>query len=606
VNKQPKKRNLKPQRGFRAGALIIVGILLLLGAGCGQDERLTQRLPPGRIVYAHTVWDHPGGARVDLWMIYPDGTGKKPITRPARERDGMTTNHGAMWSPDGRMLAYQEVVVHKPRRGEYRIKIVDASDPATFLHDVVGHGLGWSPNGRAFLFTKTRAAPDLHILNLGTGETGNLTESIPGEKRFGPTTYTSDGSIVTFARLSAISDPWQIFVMDSHGKNVRALTDSHASGPAADLNPRFGGTLVVQRMRENEKLDWQSDTSEERGTRLYRFMYRERCVALPGQFITWRFVGRRNGRDIYRFAWRIPTRGVDATTPVVGAARDLSLGVTLSRSDLALTTISETNAPASRYIAKAEGPLVIGRRLLAPAERGRPFLWSNIEGNRPTNGVLGNSAGMSHRQYPVIALGDSVEKEIAYEGKRVVVIQNEFQRVSIIPPKADLDNWRGFGQHHIRSLSAGSTHAVFALRHVNGHTLCKVDLQNGGYETIGPCNKDALMGVNISPDGTRIAFVRAQQDAGRTETCVIGIDGAGLRVIEENGGAPSWGPDSRHIVYVKTPQAVYEPRVRSESGKRLMADMVIAELATGKKRVLTRSPFVWFGYGVAWSENRGD
>jgi len=439
-------------------------------------------------------------------VIRADGTGKKPVTHNARNPNGKTSSCGPMWSPDGRLLAYRELTAPEPRRQQSRIKIVDASDPETVLRDVEGQGLDWSPDGREFLFSKGRSPADLHVVELETGAIRNLTEGLSGEKRFGPTTYTSDGRIVTFAHLADMAEQWQIFIMDSDGKNLRALTDSRTSGPAADLNPHFGGTLLIQHKKGGA---W-----PESGSRLPRFMHRRQYVVGPpggpDRGFTWQFAGHRDGKDIYSFERRIPARG--------------------------------------------ENPQI-------------------------------------H------------QKEVAYEGKRLVVFQDEVQRVSIIP--AGTGGWNGFAENSIQTLSADGAHAVFALRHVNGHTLCRANLQNGGYETIGLRNKDEFRGVKVSPDGKRIVFMRVLQAAGRGEICVIGIDGAGLRVIEENGVDPAWGPDSRRIVYVRAPQAVCENRVRSGNAKDMMADlatdMAVADLATGEKPVLTRVTFHWFGLGIAWS-----
>jgi Tol biopolymer transport system component len=130
------------------------------------------------------LWDLPMlpeiGPRSDLSVICADGTGKKPITHNAREGDGKTTSGGPMWSPDGRMLAYDEAVVPEPGRGESRVKIVDASAPDVVLRDAAGGGRGWSPSGREFLFSKGPRPSDLHVLDSKTGAIRNLTEKMAG------------------------------------------------------------------------------------------------------------------------------------------------------------------------------------------------------------------------------------------------------------------------------------------------------------------------------------------------------------------------------------------------------------------------------------------
>ncbi|HEX9549215.1 MAG TPA: hypothetical protein VF942_17880, partial [Acidimicrobiales bacterium] len=111
-------------------------------------------LAPGRILYSQ------GG--VDLWSSAPDGTGRQAVTH-----DGSAGGYlSAKWSPDGSLVAAERAMpgengstlfVLRPNGSNRRLTAVD-----TFLD-----GYAWSPNGRYLAYGE--------VISGATAAAGGLT-----------------------------------------------------------------------------------------------------------------------------------------------------------------------------------------------------------------------------------------------------------------------------------------------------------------------------------------------------------------------------------------------------------------------------------------------
>ncbi|HEV7920454.1 MAG TPA: protein kinase [Thermoanaerobaculia bacterium] len=100
-----------------------------------------------------------------------------------------------------------------------------------------------------------------------------------------------------------------------------------------------------------------------------------------------------------------------------------------------------------------------------------------------------------------------------------------------------------------------------------------------------------------SPDGRRVAFIRnrAEKQARLSTVCIASLDGGEVREIaataDEDLAAPRWSPDGSFIAVVQRPHS-------TGSGSVLVVDV-----ASGEKRVLSREEPHGLLSGVAWLRN---
>jgi dipeptidyl aminopeptidase/acylaminoacyl peptidase len=221
----------------RSIAVVILGWGIIAGVGRAQSSAGLQpadyqRLrsvaqaefsPDGKFVaYAVVRFDHPGRPWAQLWVL-EIASGKS--TRMGGEEDA---SGGAVWSPDGRWIAYQGAA-----EGKHGLAIVhpDGSG-ATFLTEASGTnaalpGQGadvtWSPDSKQIAFISATAGPETAD---ATGDPMVITRYLYKPDAGEGMTHFNDNR-----RL-------HIFTVDIASKTVKQVTSGNNYEHSIDWSPR--------------------------------------------------------------------------------------------------------------------------------------------------------------------------------------------------------------------------------------------------------------------------------------------------------------------------------------------------------------------------------
>lgn len=173
----------------------------------------------GRIAYAS---DEDGDW--DIYVINPDGTGRKALTANAVE------DREPAWSPDGRTLAYIS-----RQDGDVEVYCVNADGTGRrrlTRNPGVDHSPVWSPNGKQIAFVSPRGSQtDIYVV--GADGTGLAAVATHPADDFRPSWVSNTEIVFLSARKSGNSD--------AAGEMFRALV---AGGEARPV------------LKENRKVTW--------------------------------------------------------------------------------------------------------------------------------------------------------------------------------------------------------------------------------------------------------------------------------------------------------------------------------------------------------------
>ena len=220
----------------------------------------------------HIVWvsSRAENGRLNLWMMNPDGGGKKLVTttftqalHPSLSPDGLqvafSTKDSGAWrihiiKLDGsglrRFTYFSSAVPHWSPDGLRMVFNSDHDDEPTDTPDLWAMNLNetnlvelldnpptmdfngqWSPDGERLLFVSDRSGNfDLFVMNIDGSDLTRLTTDLAGD--YNPQ-WSPDGEKIVF--VSERSGNADLFVMNSDGSNVIQLTD-HA---AYDTDPAW-------------------------------------------------------------------------------------------------------------------------------------------------------------------------------------------------------------------------------------------------------------------------------------------------------------------------------------------------------------------------------
>jgi TolB protein len=210
--------------------------------------------------------DRPGGDyRLDaeIWMMNGDGSQAVRLTR------NTTDDLGAVWSPDGKTIAFYGTQFTPDARGE-----LVAAAPHIFLIDVAarvqrplltpqgdavrGRFPSWSPDGRQIAFDTGGPNAKISVVHADGSALRQLTTA-DAVRSIRPD-WSPDGRKIVFA--SGANGSEQIWVMNADGSAPVRLTEASASGysNAPDWSPD-GGRIVFQSNRDG--------TGEQRHAQIY-------------------------------------------------------------------------------------------------------------------------------------------------------------------------------------------------------------------------------------------------------------------------------------------------------------------------------------------------
>jgi TolB protein len=187
----------------------------------------------------------------EIWMMNSDGS------RPLRLTRNTTDDLGAVWSPDGKTIAFYGVQFTRDSSGQ-----LIAGAPHIFLVDVDtrvqtplltdrrepvrGRFPSWSPNGETIAFDTAGPGSNIAVINIdGTG-LKQLTHDATA-RNIRPD-WSPDGGKIAFARGPVGNE--QIYTMNADGSGVVRLTNPNSGGRAnaPDWSPD-GRRIVFQSNR---------------------------------------------------------------------------------------------------------------------------------------------------------------------------------------------------------------------------------------------------------------------------------------------------------------------------------------------------------------------
>jgi Tol biopolymer transport system component len=141
------------------------------------------------------------------------------------------------WSPDGTHIAY--VKFHRSGAGAIFVMNGDGTSVERVAGGaVVDQMPAWSPDGTQIAFMETGPGrPEIAVITLG----GGWQQLTDNDVYDGMPVWSPDGTRIAF--MSFREENYDIYLMDTHGRNVQRLTTS----PAFDTNPAWSpdGTQIA-------------------------------------------------------------------------------------------------------------------------------------------------------------------------------------------------------------------------------------------------------------------------------------------------------------------------------------------------------------------------
>lgn len=174
-----------------------------------------------------------GDSQPDLYLVKPDGSGLKRITRNPGH-DGCPA-----WSPDGRRLAFCS-----DRSGSFDVWVMDVetgrSRRFTRARSIEWNP-DWSPDGRSIAFGSDRAGNfDVWVKQVRSGRLTRVTRNKHADDY---PSWSPTGTRIAFASLR--SGNWDVFTIPLGGGKAERIT----TNPAVDLFPSWspdGGQLAFE------------------------------------------------------------------------------------------------------------------------------------------------------------------------------------------------------------------------------------------------------------------------------------------------------------------------------------------------------------------------
>jgi dipeptidyl aminopeptidase/acylaminoacyl peptidase len=139
--------------------------------------------------------DAGGNERQGLYSVSPDGAEVQPLA----VAEDVIHSWGA-WSPDGSQIAYASNARDR-RYFDVYVRPLDGEPRCVLQQDGTNSVVGWSPDGRSLLVSRTRemySDTDLYLLDLASGEARLLTEH-EGEAYHGSPHFIGEDTVLLIA-----------------------------------------------------------------------------------------------------------------------------------------------------------------------------------------------------------------------------------------------------------------------------------------------------------------------------------------------------------------------------------------------------------------------
>ena len=224
---------------------VIVCVSVVCGASLTLRGLTAQDIPEltADIAYEALGPDSPDGARLDIFVVRPDGTGQRRLTTDPG------TDMSPVWSPDGQRIAFVSelhgtvdqrkalVAAQTARRigaplQQVFVMSADGSNPTQVTRDG-GFAPTWSPDGRQLAFVgvadwraddsiqEWSTKRDIFVIDTDGSNLRNITKQAGSDNY---PTWSPDGRSIAFAAHREAHAWAEIYVINVDGSNQRRLT----------------------------------------------------------------------------------------------------------------------------------------------------------------------------------------------------------------------------------------------------------------------------------------------------------------------------------------------------------------------------------------------
>ena len=180
------------------------------------------------VASADIVFTSDRDGQIDIYVMKDDGSHVRRLTNSPLYQSG------AVWSPDGKYIAFK-VNLHSGTPGQepqYDIFIMTANgehQQNLTQHPAQDSNMSWSPDGRHLAFTSNRSGGwDIHVMDIATREVRQLTHSGADGYASGPA-WSPDGRHIAY-ELALREQGRHVYITGADGRNVHPLVKAGLPG----------------------------------------------------------------------------------------------------------------------------------------------------------------------------------------------------------------------------------------------------------------------------------------------------------------------------------------------------------------------------------------